>query len=182
MNLKRTLAMALGCAAFAAWLSAAIAPARLPLAPAEHRAPTSDLSGAALAQEITRLHERLRPDSSPRDRPRNLFAFRVGRAVAPPASQTSPAAVGEGVPSQVVGVPFGLRLSGLAEDVAPDTTDTRGGVVRTAILSGHGQVFLVKDGDTVVDGDAVYMVGKVSAESVELTDRRDGTVHRLSLR
>ena len=182
MNLKRTLAMAFGCAAFAAWLSAAIAPTGLPLAPVEHRAPAAELSGAALAQEIARLHERLRPDSSPRAQPRNLFAFRVGRVVAPPAPQASPAAVEERVPSQVVGVRFGLTLSGLAEDVAPDTADTRGGVVRTAILSGHGQVFLVKEGDTLVDGEATYTVAQVSAESVELADRRDGTVHRLSLR
>ena len=65
MNLKRTTIIFVGGAAFAAWLSAAITPGRPP-APVEVIAPAPvDASGAALAGEIARLRERLRPDPAP---------------------------------------------------------------------------------------------------------------------
>jgi hypothetical protein len=66
-----------------------------------------------------------------------------------------------------------MRLSGIAEDATPD------GVVRTAIISGFGQLFLAKEGDQVTDR---YRVVKISSDVVELTDLADRSTFRLALR
>ena len=66
-----------------------------------------------------------------------------------------------------------MRLSGIAEDATPD------GVVRTAIISGFGQLFLAKEGDPVTDR---YRVVKISSDVVELTDLADRSTFRLALR
>src|SRR3954465_11714921 len=76
MNLTRTAIFFVGGAALAAWLSAAIAPARPPIAAEAIRPGPIDASGAALASEIARLHERLRPSPAPRETLRNPFVFR----------------------------------------------------------------------------------------------------------
>jgi hypothetical protein len=180
MNLKRTVTMVVGCAALAAWLSAAMTtgrhqPAVLDLAP-----PPIETDGAALAKEIARLHERLRPEGTPRQQARNLFVFgspsrsvmRAPLAITPPPDAPPSAPV----------VSFALTLAGIAEDPVDRSSDANGGVVRTAIVSGRGQVFLVKEGDTIVDRDIAYRVGKISSDSVALTDVRDGMVHELTMK
>jgi hypothetical protein len=176
MNLKRTTIIFVGGAAFAAWLSAAITPGR-PVAPVDVIAPAPvDASGAALASEIARLRERLRPDPRPAEPTRNPFAFQSARRATPASVPAPRNAV---IAAAVVDIPrLRLTLSGIAEDPAPDG----GGPVRTAIITGNGQVFLAKDGDTVTDRDVEYTVGKISADSAELTDPRDGTVRRLLLK
>jgi len=75
--------------------------------------------------------------------------------------------------SVFTGVSETLRLSGIAEDRTP------GGVVRTAIISGRGQLFLAKQGDAVTDR---YQVARISSEVVELTDLTDGSLVRLALK
>src|SRR5437868_4951444 len=78
-----------GGAAFAAWLSAAIAPSgHTSIAPPRARASIADARGADLEQEIARLHDRLRPDAAPREPGRNLFAF---HAAPSPAGARTPA-------------------------------------------------------------------------------------------
>ncbi len=71
-----------------------------------------------------------------------------------------------------------LTLAGIAEDPAPDG----GGSVRTAIITGNGQLFLAKEGDTVADRGVEYRVGNISADSAELIDLRDNTTRRLTLK
>ena len=66
-----------------------------------------------------------------------------------------------------------LKLSGIAEDAAPD------GPVRTAIISAFGQLFLVKEGENVTER---YRVARISSDVVELIDLADGTTFRLALR
>jgi hypothetical protein len=66
-----------------------------------------------------------------------------------------------------------MKLSGIAEDV------TASGVVRTAIISAFGQLFLVKEGELVT---ARYRVAKISSEVVELSDLMDGTALRFALK
>jgi hypothetical protein len=51
--------------------------------------------------------------------------------------------------------------------------------VRTAIISGFGDIFLVKEGDSVT---LRYRVAKISPDAVELTDLTDNTPLRLALR
>ena len=65
-------------------------------------------------------------------------------------------------------------MIGLAEDAGAD-----GQVVRTAILSGFGELFLVKEGELVKDR---FRVGKISAEVVELLDVNDNAPLRLALK
>ena len=66
-----------------------------------------------------------------------------------------------------------LKLEGLAEDHGDQ------GPVRTAIISGFGDIFLVKEGDSVT---LRYRVAKISADAVDLTDLTDDTPLRLALR
>jgi hypothetical protein len=66
-----------------------------------------------------------------------------------------------------------LKLEGLAEDHGDQ------GPVRTAIISGFGDIFLVKEGESVT---LRYRVAKISADAVELTDLTDNTPLRLALR
>ena len=66
-----------------------------------------------------------------------------------------------------------LKLAGIAEDAGPD------GPVRIAIVSGEGQLFMVKEGETVTPR---YRVTKISADVIELTDVVDNSVRRLALR
>ena len=54
-----------------------------------------------------------------------------------------------------------MKLAGIAEDPEAD------GPVRTAIISGEGQLFMVKEGEAVTPR---YRVAKISADVVELVD------------
>ena len=65
------------------------------------------------------------------------------------------------------------QLSGIAEDTGDE------GPVRLAFISGGGQLFMVKEGETVTPR---YRVAKISADVVELTDVIDNSTRRLALR
>jgi hypothetical protein len=69
--------------------------------------------------------------------------------------------------------PSPLKLSGIAEDPGAD------GPVRTAIISGQGQLFLVKEGEMVTTR---YRVAKISADGVELVDVGTNATLRLVMR
>jgi len=172
MNLKRTATIAVVGAALAAWLASAATSNRGIPPPIVIRPPAIDSRGAELADEIARLHERLRPTSTPSQPGRNLFTFRAARApeVVPVAPPPAAAIVEAPVPRAALPT---LKLAGIAEDDGPD------GPVRTAIISGDGQLFLVKEGDAVT---LRYRVAKISADVVELTDLTDDSIRRLALR
>jgi hypothetical protein len=174
MHLKRTTIIFVVCAAVAAWFSAAMTPSGP--SPAIVLTPPApvDISGAALAAEISRLHERLRPDTAPRERTRNLFAFRSAARPAPIGKV--PQAASDGRAATVPAVLPSLTLAGLAEDAAPN------GPVRTAVVSGDGQVFLVKEGEIFSVRGVTYRVATISANSVELVDVSDGQSRMLSFK
>ena len=173
MNVKRTTIIFVVCAAVAAWFSAAMTPGGP--SPAIVPPPPVDVRGAALAAEISRLHERLRPDTVPRERPRNLFAFR-STARSAPVPQAPPGAAPDGRTGPVAAALLPLTLAGLAEDAGPN------GPVRTAVVSGDGQVFLVKEGETFSARGITYRVGTISANSVEVVDVSDGQARTLFLK
>ena len=163
MITKRTVLLVFVLGAVAAWLAAAstsgVRQSRPPIA----AAPTIDLRGAALAAEIERLHERLRPTATP-EHNRNLFQF-AARAAAPvPNIAPPPAPLPAPVP---VEPPF--KLIGIAEDSG----------TRTAILSSPAQLLMVKEGDVVL---SKYRVSGISADAIELSDTADGSALRLVLR
>jgi len=160
---KKTAILVVVLGALAAWLvdaaTSGVRPARSAVA-----APAQiDLRGAALAAEIERLHDRLRPTAAP-EHGRNLFQFAPRRAAAAPVAVVETPAPVRAVP---VEPPF--KLIGIAEDAG----------TRTAILSSPGQLLMVKEGENV---SSTYRVTGISAGAVELTATADGTVLRLALK
>src|SRR5215470_9003194 len=136
MTARRAAIFVTVLGALAAWIAAAATSGVRVKPTAPFVPPAIDTSGAALAAEIARLHDHLRPTESPR-LGRDLFQFAEARPrVAPSAALPAPP---ELVPSPTLGAPVApaLTLIGVAQD-------TVGGVtVRTAIISTQGQLFLV---------------------------------------
>jgi hypothetical protein len=171
MHVKRTATLVVVGLPVTAWLYAAVtAPSRrVSMAPMERVSPVEARS-EALAAEIARLHERLRPDAAPRQPGRNLFAF-TARTASPAAQAARPTLSEAVVQVPIAAPPF--KLIGVAEDPGPE------GPVRTAIVAAPGQMFLVREGDTVTER---FRVARISADVVELTDTIDGSTLRLALR
>ncbi|MGC4084204.1 MAG: hypothetical protein QM736_19365 [Vicinamibacterales bacterium] len=96
-----------------------------------------------------------------RPRPRSTPSSQDGR-VAP--DTTAAVAIPQAPP---------LALIGVAEDTTAD------GVVRTAIVSGFNDVFLVKSGETIRDR---YRIGPVSADAVQVIDLTTDVSISLALR
>jgi hypothetical protein len=173
MNLKRTTTIVVVAAAIGAWLAgAATTNHPIPVVPIDRPAPI-ELRGAELASEIARLQERLRPTSSPRQPGRNLFVYRAAAPHAPrPALAPTPVAISAPVAPLTPALPS-LKLAGIAEDTGDDNP------IRTAIITGEGQLYLVKEGELVTPR---YRVSKIGADVVELVDVDDNSVRRLALR
>ena len=169
MNFKRTATIVVVGGVFAAWLANAMTPVgRAPAASISGRARPVEARDADLAKEITRLHDRLRPEAVPSTPGRNLFEFRKARAVAvaEPRVETQPALL-------AAAPQMPLTLAGIAEDGGAS------GVVRTAIISATGQLFLVKEGEEV---SLRYRVAAITADGVDLRDASDGSLRHLSLK
>jgi hypothetical protein len=171
MNVTRTAIVGVVGGALAAWIAAAATSGSrhvdLPVAP---KSAAIDASGAELAAEIIRLHDRLHPTTVPRQPARNLFEFNaevrarvVAAAAAPAAAPVAEAAS----PAAAEAPP--LSLIGVAEDSG----------VRTAIISMQGQLFLVKEGEAVADR---YAVARVGSDTVDLTDGKESTTVHLALK
>ena|SRR5579859_4349573 len=173
MSAKRTATIVLGGGVLAAWLAGAATSSHTTPAPiAVPRTEPIDTQGEALANEIARLHDRLRPAVAPRTPGRNLFAFRAAPAPAPVAPPSHAALVETPLATPALSQPA-LKLSGIGEDPGLD------GPVRMAFISGEGQLFIVKVGDAVT---ARYKVAAITPDLVELTDVADGTLRRLVMR
>jgi len=172
MNVKRTTIVVVG-AALVAWLAgAATSNHTIPPAPVVQQT-AIEKRGAELAVEIERLHERLAPAVAPNAPGRNLFTFHAAapRQTAPPAAPAPRPALSEFVPTPIALPP--LKLSGIAEDPGEE------GPIRVAFIAGEGQLFMVKEGETVTPR---YRVARISSEVVELTDVIDNSIRRLALR
>jgi hypothetical protein len=173
MNAKRAAAIVVVGGALAVWLaSAATSGNRERVDPIVVTPRSIDARADLLANEIAKLHDHLRPTAVPRLPGRNLFLFgsrQTSPAAAPPVV-SGPALVEAPAASHP---PPPLRLIGIAENAAD------GGVSRTAILSGAGQLLLVKEGDNATSR---YRVAKISTDVVELSDLIEGTALRLALK
>ena len=166
MITKKTAGLVVVLAALSAWLAAAVTSGVRPVAKARTAPAAIDLRGAALAVEIERLHDHLRPTAAP-EHNRNLFRFAPAHAAAAPAATAvAPAAA----PAPAAPAEPAFKLIGIAEDAG----------VRTAILtSASGQLLMVKDGELVASS---HRVTGISAESIQLTSTSDGSVLRLALK
>jgi hypothetical protein len=156
MKFKWATTIVIVVGALAVWRIAASKPERA--GPARTNIDTSapiDVRGAALAKEIARLHDRAGAGATPR-LARNLFHF-----VLPPRPAPVALAVNRASDAAVAAPPPILKLIGVAEDTAA------GGLIRTAIISGPGQVYVVKEGERVTSR---YLVARISSEVVELQD------------
>jgi hypothetical protein len=173
MNVKRAATIAVAGGALLAWFAGAATSLHPDPRPIVVRPSPIDARGHKLANEIAKLHERLRPTSTPSQPARNLFTFRAAAArpaLPPPPAVVQPLAVVEAAAPRPS--PPALTLAGIAEDDGADGPD------RTAFISSAGQLHIVKVGDIVQR----YKVTAISADVVELTDLDDGTVRRLALR
>jgi hypothetical protein len=172
MNLKRTVMLGAVGGAIAVWLAAAATSTTTrrvaPIVPA--RTNVIDKSGAQLAVEIARLHERLRPSDTPLQT-RDLFRY-AARSTAPRPAPVLPEPLVQPT-ERSANVVSPLKLVGVAEDPSD------AGPARTAIISGFGQLFLVKEGEAVT---LRYRVARVSSDAVELTDVGDNSILRLALK
>jgi hypothetical protein len=173
MNLKRTATITVVGGALAAWLAGAATSSRPMAPPIVAPAAPIEARGAELANEIAKLHERLRPTATPRQPGRNLFIYHAvaPRAAAPTAPAPTPALT-ETLPAFTPPQPS-LKLAGIGEDAGAD------GPVRIAFISGEGQLFMVKEGENVTPR---YRVTRISADVVELMDLGTNTLRRLALR
>jgi hypothetical protein len=169
MNVRRVVWFGVSALAIATWFAAAsTSGVRAPIAPIQPaRATALDRSYAVLQSEIERLHERIGPSASPSGS-RDLFRFNLRAAARP----SRPAAV-EVEAAPAVRLPPALTLIGIAED------SSESGVVRTAIVSGPGELFLVKAGELIAGR---YHVDQVSADAVLLTDTTTSGSTTLALR
>jgi hypothetical protein len=176
MNVRRIVWLGASALAIASWFASASTPvARPPIVPQPPpRVAAIDRSVAALQADVTRLRDRLGPTVAPSGS-RDLFRFSA-RAPKPVQSVQGVATKREApalleAPPPVVPRPP-LTLIGIAEDASAE------GPVRTAIVSGLGDVFLVKMGETI---DGRYRVDLVSADAVQLTDTSTDSSATLAL-
>jgi hypothetical protein len=144
--------------------SSRVDPARANVA----RPPAIDARGAALTDEIAGLRRALEPASALR-RGRDPFTFTAPAPRPAPAPAPIPAAATP--PPPPMRPPY--KLIGVAEDTAA------GHPVRTAIISGPNQLYVVKEGDKVPPR---YGVARISADVVELVDTSDSSALRLALK
>jgi hypothetical protein len=99
---------------------------------------------------------------------RNVFTFKDPvRAAARPTEQPQPVVLAQ--PAELPA----FRLIGMAQDDGHDAP------AATAIVAGHGQVYLVRPGDVI---PPAYTVVRVDAESVELADGTTGATFRLFMK
>src|SRR5215468_10334914 len=115
MNVKRTAMIGVAGVAIAVWISAAATSNMRTVAPVVPTKPNVvDKSGAALAVEVKRLHERLRPTDAP-VHSRDLFRYAGRTSVPVPTVPAAPAAsAAQQQPLLPIVAP--LKLEGLAED------------------------------------------------------------------
>ena len=170
MNARRTVWFGAASVAVATWLAASTAgPSRLASSVPPSRPAPIDRYTETLHLEADRLHARIAPTATPTLR-RDLFRFSGERRAAAAPMRT---AESEAAAPVVAKVAPPLRLIGIAEDAGPD------GPVLTAILSGLGDVFLVKPGDTIAGR---FRVQAVSQEAVRVIESATDVETTLALR
>ena len=177
MKLKRVLTLGVVGAALAAWLAAASTTGNRPITgnSVRHTTPV-EMRGAELSAEIARLRERLHPTAAPQAPVRNLFEFSRTAPGRRAAAAPRPAVTDEPAPppaARPVPLAASFRLVGIAEDAGPD------GPIRTAIISGSGQLFFAKAGDRVAER---YEVARISGDAAELVDLNDHSALTLALK
>ncbi len=174
MTFTRVTAFLSGLGLVATWM-AQVPPAPLTSAPTASGDAPHGISHEAPLPVIHVDTDRLRAGERPRpafDAPhRNPFQFADRVTASARASGYVPAPVPP--PPMPVAPPPSYTLSGMAEDAGAD------GPVRTAVIAGRRDIFLVHEGD-VLEGR--YRVVAIGADAVELHADDDGTTLILRLK
>jgi hypothetical protein len=170
MPIVRGILVSFGVTLVTVWLVASgLAPSRTPATE-----PATPVPVAPMAPDrptpVMRLRHRLAnmPDARQRDRdpfhfaPRARTAAPVADTLGPPANDARP-----------VSAKPRLQLLGIAQDTR------EGRPVRTAVIGGMNQVYLVGEGDQMA---LRFLVKRVGADSVDVEDMTDGTVVTLAWR
>ena len=156
-----------------AWLVLALSActsSSTPPAPAERAAAGTPLPGR---DGLTVLEHRAQPSPALSATRRNIFRERDRVAPAPPAGTRAEAPAEAAAANTLIPPAPLVTLLGLAEK-------TEGGrLVRTAVISAGGELWMVKEGDTVAGR---FRVGAVTADHVDLTDVQAGTSRSYRLR
>jgi hypothetical protein len=172
---SRSIGLLAAIGMLAAWLAAA-AGIGFDSSPAPRPGPASPLQTDPLVAQIqsqsSRLHGYL--NSVPPLKPVRRDPFRFGARPAP----ASPAGVGtprlvEDASLAATELAVPLKLAGVAEDSAGDA------IVRTAIISGMGQLFLVKEGE---EFGGRFRVVRIGPDAASVTDRTTGMTVTLALK
>jgi hypothetical protein len=172
MNFKRTATIGVVGAVAIAWLAGAATSKRTITPPIVIPPQPIDVHGTELANEVARLRDRLRPTTPPTRARRNLFTFKAaGRPRAMPDGGIVPPTSTDAPPFRIAEP--ALKLAGIAESAGPE------GPERTAIISGDGQLFMVKEGDPVM---VRYRVVRISPDAVELADVEASAIRRLVMK
>ncbi len=157
-----------------AWLSYAGGASRTASDGQEPSTPVETSGTESLATEIqsqtTRLKSRMAAAPTPQEPFRNPFIFGARQTTAPRVRRETPVAPAPAIPPEPA-----IELIGVTTNQSPT------GPVRTAVISAlSGELFLVKEGETIATR---YRVGAVSAEAVDLIDLAvPGTTRRLVLK
>jgi len=163
VNFSWSQLLVLGGSTVASWLAGT---AQLPPAQTGNGAPSS----VSVPREIpapVRLQDWRAPAVSVARPERNVFTFKEpARAAVRPSELPQPVAAQPPDPPA-------FRLIGMAQD------DGHDGPAATAIVAGHGQLYLVRPGDAI---PPAYTVVRVDADSVELADGTTGATFRLFMK
>lgn len=179
MTRDRLALLVTSSALLVSWLSSPAWPTTpatsQPLPPPDVTTPQEPVEELAfdVARETERLRERMASVPTPRRGGRDPFRFQASRpAISRPLPQYA-APVARAVPEETIAPtrPV-LKLIGVAERQAPD------GPIRTAILSGASDVYILAIGDTVLGR---FTVTAIEPEAVELTETITSAVARLAL-
>jgi hypothetical protein len=166
----KSAALITGATALVAWLAAPSTPMGPASAAGNAGTTAAPPVTSTIETEAARLSARTQPQASAPRPQRNPFEFARSRemtAVAAPRVETTPVPVLPPVPEWPA-----VRLTGVATDIVADTPQ------RTAIFSGRDGVFLVREGETVLDR---YRVTRIEEEAVEITRLEDAANLRIEL-
>jgi len=174
-NRTRIVLLGLFAVLVAVWGSSASLPLARSGDQANRRAAADERQAAKPLFDVdeasTRLRKVQRESAAPLEGGRNPFTF--ARPPAPAAAAPAPPpADAIAPPAPSAPPPPVFTLSGIADKAGDD-----GKTVRTAILSGLGQLFFAKAGDTVDR----YTITAIGADAVELRDATTGETVRLAL-
>jgi hypothetical protein len=176
MTAKRAAAYSGGVLLLLAWLASAAGLGRQRVTPEQVPEPVETSGTTMLAADVqaqtARLKSRLASAPVPQNPVRNPFTFASKEAATKRVK--TPAVERDPLPVVLEPTEPAIDLVGIAEDRTPK------GPIRTAIISAlSGELFLVKEGESIAGR---YRVKTVGVDSVELSDQVTGSVRRLALR